>query len=58
VHRAQFRIYAALAALGVALSSPSTSYAQMDLGPQVENTYGEGLPRDRTLLTINTRSGR
>jgi hypothetical protein len=52
VHRAQFRIYAALAALGVALSSPSTSYAQMDLGPQVENTYGEGLPRDRKLLVF------
>lgn len=32
---------------GVALSQPTQSYAQMDLGVKVEKTFGDGLPRDR-----------
>ena len=52
MNRSHIRIYTALAALGALLSSPSTAYAQMDLGPQVEKTYGEGLPRDRDLLVF------
>ena len=42
--------FASLAALGMALASPGVSNAQMDLGPKVEKTYGEGLPRDRDQL--------
>ena len=47
--------FLALAALGfaVALSTPATSSAQTDLGPRVEKTYGEGLPRDRDLLIFD-----
>ena len=52
VNRSLVYVSASLAALGVALWSPATSYAQMDLGPQVEKTYGEGLPRDRDLLVF------
>ena len=48
----RIRSFASLATLGVALLSPAVSYAQMDLGPEVERTYGEGLPRDRDLLVF------
>ncbi len=43
-------VLAAFAACGVVLVAAVTSYAQMDLGPKVEMTYGEGLPRDRDRL--------
>jgi hypothetical protein len=35
-----------LMALAAILWSPTASSAQMDQGPKVEKTYGEGLPRD------------
>ena len=40
----------ALLALAVILGSPTASSAQMDRGPKVEKTYGEGLPRDHARL--------
>ena len=43
---------AALAAAAV-LSTPAASWAQMDLGPRVEKTYGSGLPRDRDRLIFD-----
>ncbi|MBF8301323.1 MAG: Peptidase protein [Acidobacteria bacterium] len=45
-------VLASLAAFGVVLAVPALAYAQMDLGPQVEKTYGEGLPRDRDRLVF------
>ena len=42
-----------LAALAVALALPAPARAQMDLGPAVEQTYGEGLPRDRDALVFS-----
>ena len=48
--KSQIRVFASLAAFGVVLGDPALSYAQMDLGPKVEKTYGEGLPRDRDRL--------
>ena len=42
--------FVSLATLGVVFASPAVSHAQIDLGPTVEKTYGEGLPRDRDLL--------
>jgi hypothetical protein len=44
---------ASLAAIGVVLAASAVSYAQMDLGPKVEKTYGEGLPRDRDSLIFS-----
>ena len=43
-------LLAAVAACGVVGAAAVTSYAQMDLGPKVEKTYGQGLPRDRDKL--------
>jgi hypothetical protein len=45
-------LIAALAALGVGLSAPTLS-AQMETGPAVEKTYGQGLPRDRDRLIFD-----
>ena len=39
-----------LAALCAALATPPSARAQMDLGPAVEKTFGQGLPRDRDRL--------
>jgi hypothetical protein len=50
VTKSQIYLFASLAAFGVVLAAPAISYAQMDLGPKVEKTYGEGLPRDRDRL--------
>ncbi len=47
------RIYlASLAACGAVLAASAVLYAQMDLGPKVEKTYGAGLPRDRDKLVF------
>jgi peptidase M28-like protein len=43
-------VLASLAALGALLALSAVSSAQKDLGPQVQKTYGEGLPRDRDRL--------
>lgn len=45
-------VLASLSVFGIALS-PAASSAQMDLGPEVERTYGEGLPRDRDSLIFD-----
>ena len=50
---ARWRVFASLTASAVALSAPATSFAQMELGPPVQRTYGEGLPRDRDLLIFD-----
>ena len=50
MNRRTLCVLASLAALGVALSSPAASSAQMDTGPRVEKTFGRGLPRDRDRL--------
>ena len=42
--------FASLAAFVATLGVPALADAQMDLGPQVEKTYGAGLPRDRDQL--------
>ena len=49
----RFLALASLAACAVVLATPATSSAQMDRGPRVEKTYGEGLPRDRDLLIFD-----
>ena len=49
----RFLALASLATCAVVLSTPATSSAQMDLGPRVAKTYGEGLPRDRDLLIFD-----
>ena len=43
-------LVASLAACGVVLAAAVAARAQMDLGPKVEKTYGQGLPRDRDKL--------
>ena len=45
--------FALVAAFGMAFFIPASSSAQMDLGPEVERTYGQGLPRDRDLLVFD-----
>ena len=49
----RFLAHFLLAAVAVALASPSTSAAQTNVGPPVERTYGDGLPRDRDLLIFD-----
>ncbi len=49
----RFLTLASLAAFAVALSTPATSFAQLDRGPRVEKTYGDGLPRDRDRLIFD-----
>ena len=34
-------------------ASPALLYAQIDRGPDVEKTFGEGLPRDRDILIFS-----
>ena len=51
--KSQTYVFILLAALGVALAAPAVSYAQMDLGPKVEKTYGGGLPRDRDKIIFS-----
>jgi hypothetical protein len=47
----QTYIIASLAAAGVALAAGAISHAQQkELGPKVEKTYGDGLPRDSAKL--------
>lgn len=46
-------VFVSLAAFGLLLAVPAISSAQMDLGPKVEKTYGEGLPRDRDRLIFS-----
>ncbi len=53
MHGSRSNVLIALATFGVALASPAVSNAQMDLGPKVEKTYGEGLPRERDLLIFD-----
>ena len=43
-------VFASLAACGIVLGGAALLSAQMDLGPKVEKTFGEGLPRDRDRL--------
>lgn len=43
-------LVASLAACGAVLAAAVAPQAQMDLGPKVEKTYGQGLPRDRDTL--------
>ncbi|HKC57835.1 MAG TPA: hypothetical protein VKC35_17000, partial [Vicinamibacterales bacterium] len=43
-------LVASLAACGAVLAAAVAPQAQMDLGPKVEKTYGQGLPRDRDKL--------
>ena len=51
---ARWRVFASLTASAVAaLSTPATSLAQMELGPPVQRTYGDGLPRDRDVLIFD-----
>ena len=47
VKKTLIRVLASCAVWGMMLAAPAASHAQMDLGPKVEKTYGEGLPRDR-----------
>ena len=51
--KSQIHVLASLATFGMALASPAVSHAQMDLGPKVEKTFGEGLPRDRGQLIFD-----
>jgi hypothetical protein len=53
VTKSQLCVFASLSAFGVVLVAPAISLAQMDLGPKVEKTYGEGLPRDRDRLVFS-----
>ncbi|HSH74901.1 MAG TPA: M28 family peptidase [Longimicrobiales bacterium] len=53
MHLAQSRVVPAVAALGMAIALSAPSSAQTDLGPAVERTYGQGLPRDRELLLFD-----
>jgi hypothetical protein len=53
MNRLQIRVFTSMTAFGVALLTSGPAEAQMDLGPKVEKTYGEGLPRDRDLLIFN-----
>lgn len=41
------------AAIGIALAVPVPSQAQAELGPTVEKTYGQGLPRDLDTLVFD-----
>ena len=48
--RSQTYIFASLATFGIVLGGDALLRAQREAGPQVEKTYGEGLPRDRERL--------
>ena len=48
--KSRFCIFAFLAVVWLVLAGPARSFAQQELGPKVEKTYGEGLPRDRSRL--------
>ena len=48
--RSQRSVVASLAACGLVLAGSVMPRAQKDAGPQVEKTYGEGLPRDAARL--------
>jgi len=52
VTKSQRYVVASFAAAGIMLAAAASSHAQMDLGPKVEKTYGEGLPRDRDRLVF------
>ena len=43
--RSQASVFASLAACGLVLAGSAMPRAQKDAGPQVEKTYGEGLPQ-------------
>src|SRR5688500_1844446 len=51
--KAYVHLLASAALLSAALASPAASTAQMDLGPKVEKTFGQGLPRDRDRLIFD-----
>src|SRR5262245_57874360 len=44
------RFASVVASLCAALAAPTSALAQMDLGPQTEKTFGQGLPRDHARL--------
>jgi hypothetical protein len=44
--------FAYLAAIGLVVAGSAVADAQKELGPPVEKTYGEGLPRDRDRLVF------
>jgi hypothetical protein len=46
------RLAAVAGLIGVMVAPPASPYAQGDLGPKVEKTYGDGLPRDRDRLVF------
>ena len=50
--RMTIRRFASLAAVAVLLTA-AASFAQMELGPRVDTTYGAGLPRDRDRLIFD-----
>ena len=43
-------MFASMAVVGIVLACPAIAYAQKELGPKVEKTYGQGLPRDSDKL--------
>jgi hypothetical protein len=51
--RADYFIGRALAAIGVAAILSVVPFAQMDHGPNVEKTFGQGLPRDKDTLIFS-----
>ena len=51
--KSQRFLFAVLAAFAGLLGGPARADAQMDLGPKVEKTYGDGLPRDRDRLIFS-----
>jgi hypothetical protein len=50
MNESRVRAFAFPAALCLALGLPVAAAAQMDDGPKVEKTFGQGLPRDRARL--------
>jgi hypothetical protein len=53
MNRSKLYAVALLAAAGMAVSGPVAAAAQTDVGPKVEKTYGEGLPRDKDTLLFS-----
>src|SRR5262245_30512325 len=51
--KSKLYVFVLLGALATHLAAPGIVQAQMDLGPKVEKTYGEGLPRDRDRLIFS-----
>lgn len=51
--KSRVHLLAVLAATAAAVASPSPSAAQMDQGPKVEKTFGQGLPRDHERLVFD-----